>query len=301
MSHLFDFKEFSEHVVTKIHGHVEGKDDKERTGQAVFLSCSDNDGVKEKSKINATEEDAVKKPSWVKERMTIADHGRLFKNDGSNDPDVGLDSTVVVDIDSKDQDEEDVEKSKAEVEKNNAGCAVEELSFGDIDGYCLQDKGGSDGVHAVVCVHRHVRVAELVDFHKAKRHHDVHHCGVELKTHIGRANVKTETEDSLEDHSDAHGKENAVLLWNSNLAEMVSGDTIGQGEEVRFESDEDDEDDSIPDITEVADEVVEVGEDPPGSGATVVEVTFLHAPSLLRSLLVMPHHLRGWDEVKETN
>ena len=74
----------------------------------------------------------------------------------------------------------------------------------------------------------------------------------------------------LEDHAEAHGVENAVLLQKSYLAQMVHVRLILYREEGRLHPHHQDEDQTENDVTAIGDDVVEILKYPPRPGATVI-------------------------------
>ena len=118
-----------------------------------------------------------------------------------------------------------------------------------------------------------------------------YHGGVELQADVAGAGVEDSTEDALEDHADAEGVEDAVLLRETNLTQVIGVRSVLLGQEVSLQSDQDDEDEAVYDVAAVTDDVVEVVKDAPRSGTAIVEVAHLHVPGVLGSLLLCQHHL----------
>ena len=126
-----------------------------------------------------------------------------------------LDSTVEIILKTQINDEAEVNKPAHGMEHNLSPGA------GDVEGDRLEEDQDTEGIHGCEHVGRGVRMPELKGLYEAEHHHHVHHARIELEAHIGRADVECGAEHALEDHADAQGVEDAVLLDQARVIVMV--------------------------------------------------------------------------------
>ena len=115
-----------------------------------------------------------------------------------------------------------------------------------------------------------IRVPELVDLDEDEDHHDVHHCGIKLQADVARADMEDGTEDSLHDHADPHGVEQAVLLGKSNPPKMICFCSVFFRKKQGFQPDQYNEDHAIDDVPNVAYDMVKVIKNPPWPRASII-------------------------------
>lgn len=121
----------------------------------------------------------------------------------------------------------------------------------------------------------------LEDLDESQDHHQVHHGGVKLKTHIGGTEVEDGAEDALEHHADTKSVEDAELLKNPSLGVMILVCLVFIWQDPRLEEDNPNEHQTIDDVSSIADGVIEVREGTIGHGASMVVIAPVSVASVL--------------------
>ena len=184
-------------VVEEEGGHVGRADHQDRRGETLRAGLeSARQEEAHEDEVDEDQDDGKGKALRVKTVDSVSGGGSQdCCSSAYSSPEAAFCGAVVVDVKGSLHEDGEVEKAEGDVANDFA------TNREDVEAAGLKDKGTSKGVHHWEGLGRDVWVSELVEFDEDQDQHHVHHCSVELKADIARADMEDTTEDSLKSHT----------------------------------------------------------------------------------------------------